>query len=91
MRGLSRCSTGLSRHERRNPAARGGKTALTLYSYNQAATITGLSRRTIERLIALGQGPAIVELSPRRRGILKSDLIIWLQKRRRVAPTTRKP
>jgi predicted DNA-binding transcriptional regulator AlpA len=91
MRILSRCSTGLSRHERRNPAAQGGKTALTLYSYNQAAAITGLARRTLERLIALGQGPAIVELSPRRRGILESDLIIWLHERRRVAPATREP
>jgi predicted DNA-binding transcriptional regulator AlpA len=89
MRVLSRCSTGLSRHERRNPAARGGKTALTLYSYNQAAAITGLARRTLERLIALGQGPAIVELSPRRRGILESDLISWLRKRRRTAPVHR--
>jgi hypothetical protein len=91
MRVLSRCSTGLSRHERRNPAARGGKTALTLYTYNQAAAITGLSRRTIERLIALGQGPAIIELSPRRRGVLKSDLVSWLHKRRRVAPVPREP
>jgi hypothetical protein len=72
MRVLSRCSTGLSRHERRDPAARGGKTALTVYSYNQAAAITGLARRTIERLIALGEGPAIIELSPRRRGSSKA-------------------
>jgi hypothetical protein len=36
-------------------------------------------------LIALGEGPAIIELSPRRRGILKSDLISWLHKRRRTA------
>jgi hypothetical protein len=91
MRVLSRCSTGLSRHERRNPAARGGKTALTVYSYNQAAAITGLCRRSLERLIQVGQGPAIIELSPRRRGILESDLIIWLHKRRRAAPATREP
>jgi predicted DNA-binding transcriptional regulator AlpA len=86
MRGLSQCSTGLGRHARRNAAARGGKTALTVYSYNQAAAITGLARRTLERLIALGQGPAVIELSPRRRGILESDLISWLHKRRRTAP-----
>ena len=91
MRGLSRCSTGLSRHERRNPAARGGKTALTVYTYNQAAAITGLARRTLERLIAVSEGPAVVELSPRRRGILESDLIIWLHKHRRAAPATREP
>jgi len=86
MRVLSRCSTGLSRHERRDPAARGGKTALTVYSYNQAAAITGLARRTLERLIALGEGPAIIELSPRRRGILASDLRDWVQRRRRSPP-----
>jgi predicted DNA-binding transcriptional regulator AlpA len=83
MRVLSQCSTGLGRHDRRNAAARGGKIALTVYSYNQAAAITGLARRTLERLIALGEGPAIIELSPRRRGILESDLIGWLHKRRR--------
>ncbi len=60
-------------------------TALTVYTYNQAAAITGLARRTLERLIALGKGPAIIELSPRRRGILESDLITWLHKRRRPA------
>src|ERR1700733_7491725 len=86
MRVLSRCSTGLSRHERRDPAARGGKTALTVYSLNQVAAITGLARRTLERLIAVGEGPAIIELSPRRRGVLESDLIGWLHKRRRVKP-----
>jgi hypothetical protein len=91
MRVLSQCSTGLGRHIRRNAAARGGKTALTVYSYNQAAAITGLARRTLERLIALGEGPAIVELSPRRRGILESDLISWLHKCRRTAPVHREP
>jgi predicted DNA-binding transcriptional regulator AlpA len=91
MRGLSQCSTALSRHARRNAAARGGKTALTIYTYNQAAAITGVARRTLERLIAVGEGPAIIELSPRRRGVLESDLISWLHKRRRVAPATREP
>ena len=71
---MSQCSTGLGRHARRNAAALGGKTALTVYSYNQAAAITGLARRTLERLIALGEGPAIIELSSRRRGILETDL-----------------
>jgi hypothetical protein len=91
MRVLSQCSTGLGRHARRNAAARGGKTALTVYSYNQAAAITGLARRTLERLIALGEGPAVIELSPRRRGILENDLIGWLHERRRVAPARREP
>jgi hypothetical protein len=91
MRVLSRCSTGLSRPEGHNPAARGGKTAPTVYTYSQVAAITGVARRTLERLIALSEGPAIIELSPRRRGILESDLIIWLHKRRRTAPVHRPP
>ena len=76
------------RHERRDRAGRGGK-RLSVYSYNEAAAIAGLARRTLERLIALGEGPAIIELSPRRRGILESDLISWLHKRRRAAPANR--
>ena len=86
---MSRCSTGLSRHERRDAAARGGKPALVVYTYNEAAAIAGVARRTLERLIALGKGPAVIELSPRRRGILESDLINWLRKRRRAAPARR--
>jgi hypothetical protein len=82
---LSQCSTGLGRRARRNAAARGGKTALTVYSYNQAAAITGLARRTLERLIAVGGGPPVIELSSRRRGILETDLQIWLNSRRRLA------
>ena len=91
MRVLSRCSTGLGRHARRNRRRAGGKHALIVYAYDEAAAITGLARRTLERLIALGEGPAIIELSPRRRGILESDLISWLHKRRRAVPAHREP
>ena len=47
---------------------RGGKarTTLTVYSYNQAAAIARLARRSLERLIALGQGPQ--SLNYRRAG-----------------------
>ena len=64
---------------------------LSRSSYHQInfTAITGVARRTLERLIALGEGPAIVELSLRRRGILESDLISWLHKRRRTAPVHR--
>ena len=50
-------STGLSRHERRDAAAREGKPALIVYTLNQAAEVTGVARRTLERLIADGTGP----------------------------------
>jgi hypothetical protein len=55
-------------------------------SYNEAAARAGIVRRTLERLISLGEGPAIVELSRRRRGVLDRDLETWLLKRRRPAP-----
>src|ERR1700722_3581645 len=86
MRVLSRCSTGLGRHTRRKRAGRAGKHRLIVYSYDEAAEIADIARRTLERLIAVSKGPAVVELSPRRRGILESDLITWLHKRRRTAP-----
>ena len=82
---MSERSTGLSRRERRNAAARGGKPALAVYSYDEVARLVGVARRTLERLIALGEGPAVIELSPRRRGILEKDLINWLHKHRRAA------
>jgi hypothetical protein len=34
-------------------------------------------------MLADGTGPAIVQLSPRRIGILESDLINWMAARRR--------
>jgi hypothetical protein len=83
MRVLSQCSTGLGRHARRHSARRAWKRGLFVYSYNEAAAIAGVARRTLERLIALGEGPPVIELSPRRRGILENDLIGWLHERRR--------
>ena len=54
--------------------------------YNEAARRAGLVRRSLERLIARGEGPAIVHISERRRGILEQDLDRWLLARRRPAP-----
>ena len=85
MRVLSQCSTGLGRRTRRKRAGRAEKHRLIVYSYDEAAEIADIARRTLERLIAVSEGPAVVELSPRRRGILESDLITWLHKRRRPA------
>jgi hypothetical protein len=45
------------------------------------------SLRTLQRQIAEGKGPPIVEISQRRRGILESDFEAWLLARRRPAPT----
>jgi hypothetical protein len=59
---------------------------MKVLSYNEAAARAGVVRRTLERLISLGEGPAIITLSARRRGILERDLEAWLLKRRRPAP-----
>jgi predicted DNA-binding transcriptional regulator AlpA len=59
---------------------------MQVLSYNEAAARAGIVRRTLERLIALGEGPATIEISARRRGILDRDLEAWLLKRRRPAP-----
>jgi hypothetical protein len=59
---------------------------MQVLSYNEAAAKAGIVRRTLERLITVGEGPATIELSARRRGILDRDLEDWLLKRRRPAP-----
>jgi predicted DNA-binding transcriptional regulator AlpA len=59
---------------------------MQVLSYNEAAAKAGIVRRTLERLISVGEGPATIELSKRRRGVLDSDLEAWLLKRRRPAP-----
>ncbi len=55
-------------------------------SYDEAARRAGIVRRSLERLIAFGEGPAVVHISQRRRGILEADLEAWLLSRRRAAP-----
>jgi predicted DNA-binding transcriptional regulator AlpA len=62
-------------------------TQTRVLSYPQAADRANLSRRQLEREISVGRGPSIVDLSPRRRGILESDLEAWLLSRRRPAPS----
>ena len=59
---------------------------MQVFSYNEAAGRAGIVHRTLERLISLGEGPATVELSKRRRGVIDRDLEAWLLKRRRPAP-----
>jgi hypothetical protein len=59
---------------------------MQILSYNEAAARAGVVRRTLERLISVGEGPPVIDLSPRRRGILDVDLDVWLMKRRRPAP-----
>jgi hypothetical protein len=55
-------------------------------SYDEAAGRAGFVRRSLERLIAKGEGPAVVHVSERRRGILEHDLESWLLARRHAPP-----
>jgi predicted DNA-binding transcriptional regulator AlpA len=80
---LSQRSTDLGRLARHSGARPPRKRGLIVYTYDEAAAITGVARRTLERLIAVGKGPSVIELSSRRRGILETDLRVWLQLRRR--------
>jgi len=57
-----------------------------ILSLDQAAFRAGIVRRTLERLLAEGTGPAKVQVSKRRVGILESDLEKWLTARRTPAP-----
>ena len=83
---MSQLSTGLSRDERRRSAAASSKPVLFVHSYKEAAAIAGFGLRTLERLIALGEGPDVVELSPRRRGITDPALRVWIKRRTRKTP-----
>jgi hypothetical protein len=59
---------------------------MRVLNYEEAAGRMGVVRRSLERLIARGEGPSVIHLSPRRRGILESDFEKWLISRRRAAP-----
>jgi predicted DNA-binding transcriptional regulator AlpA len=59
---------------------------MQVLSLDQAAFRAGIVRRTLERMLAEGIGPAKVRVSKRRVGILESDLEKWLIARRQPAP-----
>ena len=58
-------------------------TAVRIISLAEAAERSNQSLRTLQRQIAEGNGPAVFEVSERRRGILESDFEHWLLTRRR--------
>ena|SRR5947209_6581 len=59
---------------------------MRILSYEECAGRTNLARRSFERLISRGDGPPVVHISLRRRGILEADLENWILARRRAAP-----
>jgi excisionase family DNA binding protein len=50
-------------------------------TFQEAADYIGLSTATLRRLIDSGEGPAVIQLSPRRLGFRESRLIAWLKQR----------
>jgi hypothetical protein len=59
---------------------------MQVLSYKEAAERAGIVQRSLERLIASGEGPAVVHMSQRRRGVLDCDLDRWLLSRRKAPP-----
>jgi predicted DNA-binding transcriptional regulator AlpA len=59
---------------------------MQVISLDEAAKRSDLVRRSLERLISRGEGPAVVHISVRRRGVLETDLHEWLLSRRHPAP-----
>jgi excisionase family DNA binding protein len=55
---------------------------MIVLTLDEAAKRASLTRRSIERLLSAGEGPALVMLGKRRRGILDTDLDRWFQNRR---------
>jgi predicted DNA-binding transcriptional regulator AlpA len=58
----------------KQPPALAPDRVLTLHQW---CKINSLGHNTAKRLIANGDGPAIVQLSPRRIGIRESDAAAW--------------
>jgi hypothetical protein len=58
----------------------------TIHTKKQFAKQAGVSVRHLERLLAAGEGPPIVQLGVRRKGIADDDGETWLRSRRRVPP-----
>jgi predicted DNA-binding transcriptional regulator AlpA len=52
-------------------------------SYAEAASRAGLSLATFRRLLDRREGPPVIDLSPRRRGVRESSFETWLNTRTR--------
>ena len=59
---------------------------MKVLNYDECAERSGIVRRTWDRIIESGEGPPIVEISPRRRGVIDVDFEAWLLNRRRLPP-----
>jgi predicted DNA-binding transcriptional regulator AlpA len=59
---------------------------MQILSLRQAAAVSGIGLRTLKRLLAYGQGPRTIQMSPHRVGVDEADLDRWLKGRRRPQP-----
>ena len=59
---------------------------MQILDYDDAAKRIGLVRRSLERLISTGEGPAVIHIGKRRRGILETDLEALALSRRHGPP-----
>lgn len=64
---------------------------MRVLSYDECADRACITRRTFERHLADGVGPAIVFLSARRRGVIESDFNEWLLSRRQAVAAPVEP
>jgi excisionase family DNA binding protein len=53
--------------------------ALQVIGLTEAAKRLGVHRRTLEREIEQGTGPAVIQVSPRRCGIVETTLDAWIK------------
>jgi predicted DNA-binding transcriptional regulator AlpA len=59
---------------------------MAIKSKKQFAAQTNMSVRHLERLIACGEGPAVVRLGKRKRGIEEGDGDDWVKSRTVLPP-----
>ena len=59
---------------------------MRILTMSEVAARLGCSRRTVERAISLGEGPALIRVSARRIGVSEPDFEAWVAGRRRPAP-----
>ena len=59
-------------------------TSAPAITFNQAAAEAGISRRTLDRLVASGTGPKILRLSARCVRIRRHHFEAWLAERENV-------
>ena len=59
---------------------------MKIITLDEAAEKVGLAPRTLRRLIAAGDGPPTITVSPRKQVIAERDFAEWLSTRRVTAP-----